>query len=318
MALLSQLDNPVLWQEYTHQQRTAPRWMRWNTLLGVLAVAAILVFVPLSLNFNNGYPTMQYALFATWIVHAAVSLRAIVAGANAISREHVALTWDALMLTGVSGRQVLLGKWRASLWRVRGWMVMLGVVRLAMLPVWFLAITYTYANYMCGGNYNSYSYSTYYCGEGIEFTWVPWAAVISVVMTVILTVIDVLVCTALGLAASAALRRGSTATLAAILIRFSPVVMFAAFTRHEIGLFSWRWWNFTPFALADGGTSPAMRLALPLMPWTQTNHASALPGLFLSAALLITVLVVSLVVAFIAIRRTGALPHTTAIVPIET
>jgi ABC-type transport system involved in multi-copper enzyme maturation permease subunit len=235
MAILARLDNPVLWQEFTHQERTAPRWMRRSQLLGIGAIVLILVGVPLTLQNDNAYPTMQLALFVTWVVHAAVALRAIVAGANAISREHVGQTWDALTLTRVTDRQILLGKWRAALWRVRGWMVALGVVRLAMLPVFMIGLVKTFAWYMCGQyTYTQYSGSSPYCSN-VEMSWVPWAAVLAVVMTVVLTLLDVLCCTALGLAASALTRRGSTAAMVAILVRFTPVLLFGAFTRDTAG-----------------------------------------------------------------------------------
>jgi hypothetical protein len=306
MTALAQTDNPVLWQEITHQERSAPRWIRRSSqLVSILLLGLIMLVVLTVLDRTNGYPAMQIALFATWIVHSATALRAIVAGANAISREHVGLTWDALMLTGLSARLIVLGKWRAALYRVRGWMVLLGVVRLATLPIYAVALLKTYASVMCGGYYAS----TYSCALDTEFSWVPWAAVVAVSMTVILTVLDMLCCTALGLAASAITRRGSTAALAAILVRFTPVVLFAASTRHEIGVFSWRWWNYTPFALADGGTSPILRLALPLLPWTRGQHIQAIPGVVLSVALLGAILIVAVMAAVTAVRRTGALPH---------
>jgi hypothetical protein len=306
MALLAQTDNPVLWQEVTHQERSAPRWMRWNQVLALIALGIIAFAVWTTYEQTNGYPAMQIALYATWIVHATVAVRAIIAGANAISREHVGLTWDALMLTGLSARLIFLGKWRAALHRVRGWMVLLGVVRLAMLPTYFVALTKTYAWVMCGPYYGS----SYYCTTQTEVAWLPWAAIVAAFMTVFLTILDVLCCTALGLAASAIARRGSLAGLIAILVRFTPVLLFGAFTRYEIGMFSWRWWSYTPFALADGGTSPILRLALPLLPWTQDQHVQALPGVFLSIFLLAGILIVSVVAAVMTIRRTGALPHT--------
>jgi len=120
----------------------------------------------------------------------------------------------------------------------------------------------------------------------------------------------VLCCTALGLAASAVVRRGSLATAIAISIRFIPVILFAAFTRYDIGAApSYRLLRYTPFALADGGTSPLYQLVLPLMPWTQGRHVEALPGLVYATALIVVLLVLALVVAFVAIRLTGALPH---------
>jgi hypothetical protein len=307
MAILARLDNPILWQEFTHQERGGPRWMRWGQVLGILLIAMAMGYTLLSLAQIDA-PTRELALFIIWIVHSATAVRAIVAGANTVSREHVGQTWDALVLTGVSARRILLGKWRAALWRVRGWALVLGVVRLAMLPIFMLALInrFVYFNgYRYGSSSNSYGYP-----YTVEFTWVPEATLLAVFMTVVLTTLDVLCCTALGLAASALFRRGSLATTAAILVRFMPVTLFAAFTRYEIGAApSYRVLRFTPFALADGGTSPIYQLTLPLMPWTQGRHFEALPGLFLATALIVSLLLCGVVVAFAAIRLTGALPH---------
>jgi hypothetical protein len=81
-------------------------------------------------------------------------------------------------------------------------------------------------------------------------------------------------------------------------------------TRYEIGAApTWRVMRFTPFALADGGTAPIYQLVLPVMSWTRGRHEEAFPGLLLATGLIVVLLLVALVTAFIAIRRTGALAH---------
>ncbi len=309
MAILTRVDNPILWQEVTHQERSVPRWMRRLGVTGVMLLASALLYTVMTLSKIDA-PTREVALIIIWIIHSATAVRAIIAGANTISREHVGQTWDALVLTGVSGRLILLGKWRAALWRVRGWGLALGIVRLAMLPLFVLALINRFVyfgGYRYATNYNSYNSSYFYTGD---FTWIPEATILAVVMTVVLTILEVLCCTALGLASSAVVRRGSLATAIAITIRFVPVILFAAFTRYDIGAApSYRLLRYAPFALADGGTSPLYQLVLPLMPWTQGRHVEALPGLFYATALIAALLIVALIVAFVAIRRTGALPH---------
>jgi hypothetical protein len=173
-----------------------------------------------------------------------------------------------------------------------------------MLPIFVMA----FLNRVAFWRFGQYSYSMDY--YEYEVDWLPWAVILSVVMTVVLTLLDVLCCTALGLAASAVFRRGSMAAMAAILIRFTPVTLFAALTRYEIGTApTWRVMRFTPFALADGGTAPLYQLVLPVMSWTRGRHEEALPGLLLATGLIVVLVIVALVVAFVAIRRTGALPH---------
>jgi hypothetical protein len=302
-ASLAQTDNPILWQETTHQQRGAPRWMRWGALIGLTTAALCVAFTWWLYDTSNGYPAMQMALYLVWIIQAMTAVRAVAAGANAISREHVGLTWDALVLTGVSVRLILFGKWRAALRSMRVWLLMAGVVRIAMLPIFSLGILKTYASF-----YGQNSYSSYY--RETTFEWVPWAWILAVVASVALTTVDLLCCTAIGLAASAVIRRGILASIIAVAIRFLPVIFFSAFMRYQLGpTFFWRWWGRTEFSLSDGGTSALMVLALPSMPWTYGDHEQALPGLILAGVMFVTLLLVSLCVTWIAIRRTGALPH---------
>lgn len=311
MAVLTQIDNPVLWQEFTHQERSGPRWMRRGYLLGILIVVSSILYV-VSLLPRIDTPSRETALFVIWVIHTATVIRAIVAGANAISREHVGQTWDALILTGVSARVILVGKWRAALWRIRGWTLALGVIRLVMLPVFVISLLNRFA-YFRFGQYSSYysnSNGGYY--NYPEFSWVPAAAVLAVIMTVVLTLLEVGCCTALGLAASAIFRRGSTAAAAAIIVRFLPVALFAAMTRYDLGPATYRWWRYPPLALADGGTSPLYQLVLPLMPWTQGRHIEALLPLAYATLLLVGFLMLALIVTLIAVRRTGALPHAQA------
>src|SRR5258708_40183906 len=130
-------------------------------------------------------------------------------------------------------------------------MVLLGLIRLATLPIFTLALVKTFAWYACGRY-------TYYCDSDIEFSMVAWAVPLAVIMTVVLTVLEVLCCTALGLAASALTRRGTTAAISAILIRFTPVILFAGMTRYEVGGFSWRGGRYFAVMIAVVGRRPIM------------------------------------------------------------
>lgn len=301
--------NPIFWQERTHQMRSGPRIMRRFALIGPVAIALVILGITLTL-FQIYNPTREFALYATWLVQAIVMVRAIIAGANVISREHVGQTWDALVLTGVSTRQILLGKWNAAMGRVGPWMLGLGVLRLATIPIYMMALTHRYA-WRTLGRYTTYGYS-YENLPTIE--WLAWASFVAVVATVLLTVLEVMACTALGMAASAVMRRGMTALAFAFSIRFTPVVLFAAFTRYELGGNArvWRVMEFTPLALADSGTSPLAVLSLPLVMWTRGDHERALGGVLLAVLLLGGIMISSLAVSWLAIRLSRALPHSRA------
>ena len=294
-------NNPIEWQETRQQngQSIRSRLGMWFGL-GLLVVSIGMIVLTMS---NLSIPTQQLAVYVIWIVHAVTAARAISAGANAISREHVGKTWDSLVLTGVSTRQILMGKWLGVLNRSAGWMAIFGAVRLVMLPVFMLSLVFRYAWYSSG------SVSQYYGDRLVDtVSWVAWAAVVAVVMSVVLSILEVLTCTALGMAASACTRRGWTAMIVAFCIRLIPVELFAGFTRYEIGNGPyWRVLGFPVMSLADAGTGPLWQLALPSTSWTRDTHVSALPGLVMATVLLLIFMAVSLILTWWAIKRDGAL-----------
>jgi ABC-type transport system involved in multi-copper enzyme maturation permease subunit len=299
------IHNPILWQEATHFRRTARAWRRWELPLGVLVVGVIVGMMWHYVNDGRGYPALQYAIPAIWIVHGIVALRALIAGVNVFSREHVGQTWDALVLTGVSARRILLGKLVATLRTVLPWLLLLATMRMAMLPLMSLSLTQTYAYVTCARS--SYGCDEYYP----SIDWVPWAWFSSVGLTLAATVLEVMACVALGLATSAITRRPISAAVFAIIVRFIPVALFATFARQSLGnTYFWRYWTFWPFTIADGGTVGLMEMAFPLIRWTQGEHMEVLPGVLGAIGMLALLLVGSLVVTLRAIRREGALAHT--------
>lgn len=306
MTVISRLSNrvvtnPIEWHETLHQLRSLPMAARRYWFVMPITLTLVVAVIALTLV-DMSAQTRNIAIYAIWIVHMITASRAISVGANAISREHVGKTWDSLVLTGLSRRQILMGKWLGVLNRTAGWMLILGAVRLVMLPVFMLKLLYQYSWYNGG-------YIVQYNGEQADLVgWVAWASVLAVVMSVVLSVLEVMACTALGMAASAWTRRGWTAMITAFCIRLIPVALFAGFTRYQIGGGPyWRVLSFPALSLADAGTGPLWQLALPLTGWTRQTHVNALPGLAASTLMLMGFMTVALLVTWWAIRRDGAL-----------
>jgi ABC-type transport system involved in multi-copper enzyme maturation permease subunit len=306
MVVLRHITNPIEWQETHHQQRQSVSTIRrrWR-FISPLTLAATILLVAFTLRDVSG-PTRELGMLVVWMIHALTAVRAIAAGANSISREYDGQTWIPLILTGVSTRQILFGKWLGVMHQIAPWMLTLGTVRLLMLPIFMLSFANRFAWRLAYRN----NTPGYYYNLVDAIGWVEWAAVTAVIMTVVLTVLEIMCCAAIGLAASAVIKRGWLALIVAICIRFAPVVIFAAFTRYEVGMGpSWRVLRFTPLALADSGSAPLYQLSLPLTSWTINAHEDALPGIFLASLLLIVLLVGALWVAWAAIRAAGALPN---------
>ena len=298
------ISNPIEWQETQYQRRMIPTvTRRYGYMLSAMLVFVVALVILTLLDVSA--QTRNVAIYVIWIVHVMTAARAISVGANAISREHVGKTWDALVLTGVNARQILIGKWLGVLHRIAPWMLMLGALRLVMIPVFTMAMTNRFA-YWGRGGYTYYGATSAPQTSPIE--WVAWAAFASVIFTVLLTVLEVMACTAIGLAASAVMRKGWTAMIAAFCIRFAPVVLFGAFTRYEVATgMAYRVLRFPYLSLADGGTAPLYLLALPYTYRTQTVHAEALPGILMVGVMLGSMTLISLAVVWWAIRRDGAL-----------
>lgn len=301
--------NPVEWQEFRSQKHRIPAFIRrwWVSIPAMLTV----IFIAIALTLSDiDSPTREMAINAIWIFHIVVVMRALIAGSMAISREHGGRTWEPLVLTGISIRQILFGKWLGVMHQIAPWMLGLGTLRLMMLPVLMLAFLNRYAwrtSAQLSSYYQSYGYND---GYTREVSWVVWAALLAVALTVILTLLEVMSSSAIGLAAGAVMRRPWLALIAAVCIRFIPVFVFALVTRQQVGIApSWRILRATPLALADSGSASLYQLVLPHTHWTTTAHANALPGVMLAGGLLTLLLVISLLVTWFAIRASGALPE---------
>jgi len=328
MFTASRVRNPILVQEVNYQRRTASRFWGYIKVFGPLALCALFGLLVLSLSQVINNQTREITIFAIWFVHAIVVTRCVIAGANAISREHVGQTWDALILTGVSTRQILFGKWMAANRRVAPWMLALGAFRLAALPLFTMALVTRFAWRFSAYNMsatgvspNPAAYSAAATTPSLPMlTFALEPALLAALLIVLLTILEIMACTAIGIAASAITRRGVMAMILAFCIRFAPVVIFAGFTRYEVGdsARSWQVLRFPALALADSGTSPLIQLMIPLRNWDRNVYyqqfnfyRDALGGILLATGLLLILLSLSMLVAWFAIRTSGALPHAT-------
>lgn len=138
-------DNPVTRAERTYQQRSAkpPRpWRRWLNrtitwlaitialiLFGGLLIASLTLRDPLPLVEKlNPLPSLLGIL--TFIYHIYLMFQTISRTANSISREKEAQTWDMLVLTGINARQIVRGKWWATVQHQLPSYILLGVLRI--------------------------------------------------------------------------------------------------------------------------------------------------------------------------------------------
>ena len=123
-------------------------------------------------------------------------------GAEAFAHERENDTWESLLLTGVSTRQILLGKWAVVLGRLRLW-------TLILLGSWYAGADLLFFRFNSFGG--RFSVARFLIGNAA----IPFLAVL-----------EILCSSAIGMAASAVVRRGTWSALAGLAVRVSPMIVF--------------------------------------------------------------------------------------------
>ncbi|MEP6985985.1 MAG: hypothetical protein ABI970_10320 [Chloroflexota bacterium] len=158
-------DNAITRAEHTYQTRSARKfrtWRRWiNRTVMWLAIALSLIhFLGLlvaSLTLRDPSPITRLLnplpnlllLFASFY-HLYLMFQTIVLSSNSITREKEFQTWELLVLTGINARQIVRGKWWATVQRQVPYYLRLAVLRIgatAALAISFAAIFSYRSNY---------------------------------------------------------------------------------------------------------------------------------------------------------------------------
>jgi hypothetical protein len=142
--------NPIMRAELAYQRRHTGQQRPWSRRLtrAVLLLAVFLSLIlyggelfgallwrdPSPIGERFGFSVTLLMVF-TLALHFVLMFRTLALGANSIAREKQNNTWDMLVLTGIDGQQIVLGKWWATARRMWRWYVLLGVLRAGAL-VW--------------------------------------------------------------------------------------------------------------------------------------------------------------------------------------
>ncbi len=295
MNILSRWDNPIFRRELIRlARREAPhRWRSFFVFVGLVSILVLLFIVLLWMyptTYGQQFIWMFFPAWASWVVYAITVLQTLLAGIGILSTEYTTRTWEPLILTGISARQLLVGTWLASMHRVRGWLFFLVIARIVVLPV-YLVVSARVAPMEC-------------VGSGCLWHFFPsadvWVAAIGI--TVVITIVDMLCCALIGLASSLIVRHAGAAAALAIFLRFLPLIIFLAVGYDDANF--WAWWSAPWFALVDGGTAPAIQLIMPLLPrWVQFEPRL---GLALVVGALAILLLIAIKVNVVLLRRVGA------------
>jgi hypothetical protein len=291
---LARWDNPIFRREMIRLERrtVAHRWRSAAIILSLISILGMLFALLLWMYpspYGQSYIWMFFPAWSTWVIYAITVLQAIVASTSILG-EFTQQTWEQLIVTGISVRRILFGNWLAALHRIRGWLFFLIIARIAVLPI-YLLVSVKVALPVC-----SYAICVLQPPAPLSI----WFVAIGI--TVVLTILDILCCSLIGLAASAITGNSRFAAVFAILVRFSPLVVFLAFGFNDLNF--WEWWASPPFALVDGGTAPAVQLIMPLS--LSDVHFEPFLGLLLITSALTLIFLAMLSATLVILRINGA------------
>ncbi len=297
-----QPDNPILRLEINQQQRTIPRWLQWFDRFGVILVALVISFALLIApirddSYGSGmtfpYPPIKFLpaiLSLLWIVQLMVILRCLLAGTNAMRRYR---DWQqsnplAVAEMGATRRQIIVGKFWSVLYQLRGWVIAFGIIKLAVFGFLILYLVISYYRYP----FDNVIYNRGYYLRGnfslievvlqkVEATDIQKLMpaidhiAVAVVLIIVSSLLEIMASSALGMLGGL-IPKKVIGLGTAFVLRFATVIIFVFFPDYpnaDIG-FMWRWFQYTWFSFADGGSSGILRAGLvyigidPIMPRT--------------------------------------------------
>lgn len=129
-------ENPVAQAELNHQQRSTAaeqKWQRFPTIFGVALALGVLSYLVVLVSpalatvlklpldeldrlLRGWFDTITILIGALIMIHhLAFATAALQLAATSIAREKGGRTWESLLLTGVDARQIIVGKWSATM-----------------------------------------------------------------------------------------------------------------------------------------------------------------------------------------------------------
>jgi hypothetical protein len=244
--------NPIQRIEYNHQMRQQATGWRGQVrafldgILVVMAAFAILLCLTDTFGLDRTSRPAQVVntamlIFVVFVVvqHFVTMLRTLALSSNSIVRERERQSWDLLVLTGIDGREVVRGKWAATVQRQWKYYLFLGMLR-AGAAIWW--------------GYNNSANRNWIYNTQTDYTIITptvWHILLAVVIILLLTQMNLLYTAAVGVRASVPSERATGAIIRAILHRFIGPLALVLVTGIVGALISG--WLFTWGSSAFGG-----------------------------------------------------------------
>jgi hypothetical protein len=299
-------------------------WGRYGAALGVILCGCLLLLPLHSLTViqtepgwsDQPYQTLFWAQFSVWVIQLGVISRGIALGIKAVQHEHSTPTYGLLLLSQVQSRTLFLGKWKAVMRLMGGYIVVLALIKMMILPMTTMATTVPFISDQM--RYLSCATRTPENCPGIQIEGMDWFFanldpgwnsayfVLAPLAAIVLCFLEAFASTLLGMMVGVMFKRPSIALLAGILIRFAlPLSALLLIASRQFGLTNSLFMLQNPsttFALVDADTAATIRmLVTPRLLWERLS--SNWLDLGVAAAFLILLGLGALAAALAAVRK---------------
>ncbi|MBL8118395.1 MAG: hypothetical protein J0L63_06925 [Anaerolineae bacterium] len=238
-------DNAIMRAERVYQSRS-DRWRwRWiqragqvflmiGVVLSIISVGMMIIsslWLKPIIPYDDRLNVVIYILTLFTVVwHFSLLLRTMSLSAHSIVREKEAHTWELMILTGVDARQIVRGKWWATIQQQWKRYLILAILRIGII-VWLAGLQ---------GGWFSGTSSIYYTRTQIELAH-PVSIVWGVAFIFIVTFANLGYTAACGVVASVSSRRSSSAIARGLIQRtvialLPIIVLYLVYTQI-------RWWS---------------------------------------------------------------------------
>ena len=220
-------ENAIKQAELAYQERSAkklPSLRRWITRtvkwliitialihIGGLLIASLMRRDPTPITNSLGLLSVLLVIGAVYY-HFYLMLQTMALTANSITREKESQTWELLVLTGVNARQIVRGKWWATVQRQFSRYLLLGLIRGGAIAAFGISAA------------GAFSYTAYYNNAHLVLPH-PLTILISTVFGILFTIANLGLSAACGVMGSAASKRGSMAIVRGFAIQIVIVVL---------------------------------------------------------------------------------------------
>lgn len=301
-------NNAIMRIEQAHQARTLTQQRRWRKYMQqavnwfMLTIGMILFWgeVVGSLTQRDASPIGQKlgvltVIFLAYVViwHFSLMFRTLALAANSITREKQSGSWDLVVLTGIDARQLVRGKWSATVRHQLPHYIRLGVLRACAAVYWMAANSRMIYGIV---------YSPYYGAMVIDiFPPAPFGILVAGLIVFGFTIVNLFFTAACGIQASAQVQRPVSALIWAIVARFTvPLIPLAVIACILItGLFRYMTADTfgsviggTVITLIDNGVSVISELVAVHYQWNDLIPTDVSP--FITAIQIFTIIVLAL------------------------